>query len=134
MITGGCLCGSVRCRADGEPLARGGLSLPQLPAAGRLRLLIVVVGVKADSLIVEGDPKLYVDHGESGAQVNRYFCSGCGSPIYSELPNSPAVIYLKAGTLDETSNVRPKVHVWCDSAWPWTVIPDGAIAIPRNPA
>ncbi|HTO42377.1 MAG TPA: GFA family protein, partial [Rhizomicrobium sp.] len=75
----------------------------------------------------------YVDKGDSGNVVNRYFCGTCGSPIYSATPANPDVVVVKAGTLDDTSTVAPKVHLWCDSAWPWTPFPERAIKIAKNP-
>ena len=38
----------------------------------------------------------------------------------------PGVAFIKAGTLDDTSWLDPKVHVYCDSAERWTPIPEGS--------
>jgi hypothetical protein len=132
MIEGGCLCGAIRYRVQGEPGAQAVCHCRNCQRQGG-SAFSVLLGVRADILEIDGTPAVFVDHGESGRQVNRHFCRACGSPIYSELPASPAVVYLKAGTLDDVSVMNPKLHVWCASAWPWTVIPEGAIEIARNP-
>jgi hypothetical protein len=36
----------------------------------------------------------------------------------------PDITFIKAGTLDDTSWLDPKMHVYCDSAQRWTPIPD----------
>jgi hypothetical protein len=91
------------------------------------------LAVRAAAFTVTGGPALYEDRGDSGAPVNRYFCAACGSPIYTALPASPKLVFLKAGTLDDASIVAPQTHVWCDSAWPWTVFPADAVKFAKNP-
>jgi hypothetical protein len=91
------------------------------------------LAVRAAAFTVTGGPALYEDRGDSGAPVNRYFCAACGSPIYTALPASPKLVFLKAGTLDDASIVAPQTHVWCDSTWPWTVFPADAVKFAKNP-
>ena len=93
----------------------------------------VLISVDSSQLTVTGEPKLFLDHGDSGAPVHRHFCGTCGSPLFSILPANPALTHIKAGTLDDPSIMMPRVHVWCDSAWSSTLIADNAIRIPRNP-
>jgi hypothetical protein len=40
---------------------------------------------------------------------------------------------VKAGTLDDTSELKPALHLWTESAMACTVIPEGVPAFPRNP-
>jgi hypothetical protein len=37
-------------------------------------------------------------------------------------------ISIKAGTLDDTSWLKPQVHLWTKSRQPWVIIPDDADA------
>lgn len=132
MIEGGCLCGAVRYRAKGSPVLQAVCHCRNCQRQSGTPFS-VVVAVEADSLQVEGKLKVYVDHGASGNEVLRRFCPDCGSPISSELPASSGIIYLKAGTLDDVSAIAPKVHVWCDSAWPTSLIPEGSTRYAQNP-
>lgn len=131
MIRGGCLCGAIRYSAKGEGLAQVVCHCTNCQKQSG-SAFSVLLKVKADDLTIEGRPKVYADHGDSGAVVNRHFCDNCGSPLFSELPASPGAVFLKAGTLDDVSNMSPAVHLWCESAWPWTVIPQEMMRAARQ--
>ena len=82
-----------------------------------------LAGIKKSDFRLVGEPKLFVDKAtDSGAPVERYFCGICGSPIYSALPSQPDVIYLKTGTLDDTSEFKPSIHVWAGTKQNWVEI------------
>ena len=82
-----------------------------------------LAGIKRSDFSLTGKPKLFVDKAtDSGASVERYFCENCGSPIYSALPSQPDVIYLKTGTLDDTSDFNPSIHVWAATKQNWVEI------------
>ena len=82
-----------------------------------------LAGIKKSDFKLVGEPKLFVDKAtDSGAPVERYFCGNCGSPIYSALPSQPDVIYLKTGTLDDTSEFKPSIHVWAGTKQNWVEI------------
>ena len=50
-----------------------------------------------------------------------------GSPIYSALPGQPDVIYLKTGTMDDTSGFNPSFNVWCSTKQDWVELPEGVL-------
>jgi hypothetical protein len=64
--------------------------------------------------------------------VRRRFCPECGSPIVSELAKTAGVITVKAGTLDDKSEVHPNVEVWCVDRQPWVSLPGMAISMDRE--
>jgi hypothetical protein len=35
------------------------------------------------------------------------------------------MVFIKAGTLDEASDLTPTVHFWTGSAQDWVIIPEG---------
>ena len=78
------------------------------------------------ALSVQGNLKTFHDTGDSGQPVDRNFCPECGSPIISDVAVMPDLRFIKAGTLDDTSWLDPKMHAYCDSAEPWTPIPEGS--------
>ena len=69
---------------------------------------------------------------ESGRQREQAFCPECGSPIYSALPTQPDVVYLKTGTLDDTSSFQSQFHVWCDSKQAWVTLDEAVPAIGKQ--
>ncbi|MDP2125393.1 MAG: GFA family protein, partial [Parvibaculum sp.] len=70
----------------------------------------------------------------SGNTVERQFCATCGSPIFSMLSANKAIAIIKAGTLDDTSDLQPASEVWCDSAQSWVPPLVAAARFPKNPA
>jgi hypothetical protein len=48
------------------------------------------------------------------------FCSECGSRIVAKPEEGePGFISLRAGSIRQRSELRPRVHVWARSAQPW---------------
>lgn len=42
---------------------------------------------KLDELkLIKGQPKVYITKGNSGADVERFFCANCGSTLYTVAP------------------------------------------------
>jgi hypothetical protein len=88
---------------------------------------------KAEFRFTAGKPKLFEDSDTaSGNTVERYFCSNCGSPIYSALPSQPDNLFLKTGTLDDTTSFTPMFHVWCDSKQRWVTLDAGVPTVARG--
>jgi len=132
-ISGGCLCGAVRYSADVEPVMSGVCHCRNCQRQSGSAFSILV-GVPKGSLRFEGDDMaVYADQGESGLPVLRKFCGTCGSPILSEVGSSPDLDWIKAGTLDDVSQFKPAVHLWCDSLQPWVELPANAVKLPRTP-
>lgn len=84
------------------------------------------VVVSPDQLTISGDIATYEDRGRTGDDVYvlRRFCRKCGSPIVSVLLGQPEIVAVKAGTLDDRSEVQPVVQVWCDDKQPWVDLGD----------
>ena len=94
----------------------------------------VVIGVPKSAISIEGPVKTFHDTGDSGQRVDRNFCPECGSPICSDVAVMPDIVFIKAGTLDDTTWLDPKMHVYCDSAQNWTPIPEGTQQFGKMPA
>ena len=120
--SGGCLCGAIRYEIPETSLMEAICHCKncQKQAGSAFSTL---AGIKKSDFKLTGEPKVYVDTDtDSGASVERFFCSACGSPIYSALPSQPNVIYLKTGTLDDTSEFKPSIHVWASTRQNWVEI------------
>ena len=79
-----------------------------------------------DALTLDGTLKVYEDQGTSGQTVFRNFCPDCGSPVLTDTPaaKESGIIFIKAGTLDDTSKLAPTMEIYCSSAQAW---------LPRQP-
>jgi hypothetical protein len=131
--TGGCLCGKIRyeCTGDAAMVAVCHCKNCQRQAGAAFS---IIAGWPRDSVKVTGELTTYRDTGESGQPVLREFCASCGSPILSDVGVMPQLLFIKAGTLDDTSWLKPSVHLFCDSKQAWVGIEPGVPQVPRNPS
>jgi hypothetical protein len=131
-ITGSCLCGAVRYRSSAQPALTAFCHCRACQKAGGGGYS-VNVAVPTDSLSIEGELASYAGVGASGQPVTRRFCPRCGSPMFTEGAAFAGVSFVKAPTLDDSSWIEPKLHIWCDSAQPWDHIPQDATRVAKNP-
>ncbi|MEF2070188.1 GFA family protein [Consotaella aegiceratis] len=103
MLEGGCFCGAVRYRIDGEVLesaichchsCRKTASAPNLP--------FVTVDQTAFS-VVRGEPREY----RSSPPVTRTFCGTCGSPLAYRHDSEPKTLDVTVVSLDEPEATPP---------------------------
>ena len=118
-IEGGCLCGDIRYTSDAEPLMTV-LCHCKNCQRQTSSSYSTNIAIPRDMLKVEGEPALFTDTGDTGNPVNRYFCQNCGSHIFNNSVALDTLTIVKAGTLDDTSWVKPTMEVYCDSAQEWT--------------
>ena len=130
-LDGGCLCGAVRYSAAAEPVMQAICHCRncQKQAGSGWSMII---GVPAAALSVSGEVKTYTDHGDSGGEVLRQFCPNCGSPLFSRVAVRPDLVFIKAGTLDDTSSFTPQMQFWAASKQHWVDI-EGVPAFDRTP-
>ena len=131
--TGQCLCGNITYKFDVDPIMTGVCHCKNCQRqAGSA--FSTIVGVSKGDFTLEGKTlKTYVDNNtDNGAPVKRMFCGDCGSPIYSVTSGQPDLLFLKSGTLDDTSGLTPQFHIWCDSKVDWFEVPDGVQAVAKQ--
>lgn len=130
--TGQCLCGEVSYHFDVDPLMAGVCHCKNCQRqAGSA--FSTICGVPKAALEISGEPKLYEDKDtDSGNSVQRYFCGTCGSPIYSGVSSQPDVVFLKSGTMDDTSSFAPQFQVYCETKQDWVGLVDGVPQMARG--
>ena len=120
IATGKCLCGIVKYELKSLPLTSGVCHCKNCQRSGGSAFSTVAAVNKNDLVIIEGELTLYSDSDtDSGDTVQRFFCDKCGSPIYSAVPSTPDIFYLKLGSMDDTSYFSPEFHVFCGSKQNW---------------
>lgn len=116
---GGCLCGAVRYRVVGKPVAVSICHCVNCQRNSGSAFSVNVIFLK-DALTMTGNPAMFVDKGDTGAGVERVFCSHCGTPLESRsIMSSVAHAVIKAGTFDDPSLFIPDSEMYCKSAMPW---------------
>jgi hypothetical protein len=93
-------------------------------AAGRHGIVSQINEILWASL--SGNLKFFTVVCDSGRIKTCAFCETCGTPIYHRTGSN---ISIKAGTLDDTSLLRPTHHYWTKRKQPWVIIPDDATCI-----
>ena|SRR5947209_5938269 len=119
-LTGHCLCGAMRYRVHGEPLATGICHCDDCQRQSGAPFSLNVL-VELDHLVLEGDTLKTVETTgtETGEKRERQFCGACGSPLVTLLAEEPEIAVIKAGTLDDRTTLAPEMEVWCDRRHPW---------------
>lgn len=132
-ISGSCLCGLVKYTSSASPVMTAVCHCTNCQRQTGSSFSLLVAVPKGSLHFTTNRPSIYEDKGSSGLPVFRHFCSNCGSPIFSDVAATPQLDWVKAGTLDDTSWVKPTVSIWCDSAQSWFALPDGITKFPQNP-
>lgn len=132
-VHGRCLCGAVVYEYRGLV---GPASYCHCEDCRRCTGSAFNVGVRfdvAEFRITSGSPKGFTKRGESGTELTRHFCPDCGSPIYTSSPKHPEHVYVKAGTLDDPTIVKPIRRSWTASAVSWSQVDGGLPSFAKGP-
>lgn len=116
---GGCLCGAVRYKVEGEPLMAGACYCRdcQIVAGGGCTYGAAYL---TDALTVtKGTTRAFVVKADSGADVSRNFCGNCGVHLFASNSSHPQFLSIKIGTLDDPSWFKSQGSIWTSSAQPW---------------
>ena len=118
IVTGGCLCGAVRYKIAAGPIVTRMCWCRdcQYFAAGNSS---VNVCFQSSAITIEGKVSDYRSVADSGNVMHRRFCPRCGTPMFSEAESRPHLIFVRAGTLDNTSLANPAMNIWTSSAPHW---------------
>ena len=124
---GGCLCGAVRYEVTQPPIVTYTchcIACQRLTGSAFSSALIVA----AEACCFAGaEPRSFQRPADSGRTVTRWVCAECGTWICNGAKPGTAppgtFVAVRAGTLDDTSWLRPSVHFWTRSAHPWVRLP-----------
>ena len=117
-ITGGCLCKQVRYRITAAPIVTRvcWCRLCQYLGAGSST---VNVCFPTNAITLEGEVRDYQNVADSGNVMHRRFCPNCGTALFSEAEVRPHLIFVRAGTLDDTEVAEPATTIWTSQAPTW---------------
>jgi hypothetical protein len=131
-IEGGCQCGALRYRISGKPVALIACHCTECQRQSGSAFGMSLI-VPRDSFEITGEPKVFTRTSDSGNRVDCAFCERCGTRIFHRPQRLPDTLNVKPGTLDDTSWLEPRAHVWTKSKQPWVPIPEGAKQIESQP-
>ena len=128
-IEGGCLCGEVRYRIQGEPLASGTCQCRTCRKASAAAIVPWLHLDAANFSFIAGKP---VDFKSSPA-VTRTFCGRCGTPLTYWTTNYGPTIDVTTGSLDDPEVFPPIAHVWTSHKLGWVKFADGLPCLEEGP-
>ena len=132
--TGGCLCGAIRYSVSApitELRACHCIDCQRASGAhGTVAAFIPRDGFKLN----QGAPKHYAKKADSGRTLIRYFCGDCGSQLYSHREMTPELLGVRAGTLDDSVDLKISTHIWTKSARPWSHLDPAARQVEGQPS
>ena len=118
MRAGGCLCGALRWRAEGEPLLQGLChcrNCQRLSGGGHVGFICF----PEEAANVEGETRSYGVTGGSGRLATRYSCPTCHAIVFGRSEVIPGKINFYAGSLDDASLFEPTMAIFVRTRPPW---------------
>ena len=134
MADGGCLCGDVTYRYEASD-ASAALhchcrDCQRVTGSGKATIIMF----PESAIEITGSFKQYGCLGSDGSHVNRGFCPRCGSQMFTHIDEMPGLMFIKAGTMDDSSWVNVSLNCWVSTASPWSPADSDLPGAPRNPA
>jgi hypothetical protein len=124
---GGCSCGAIRYRLTSDPLFTHCCHClncqRQTGSAFVINLLIEADRVELPA----GDPQPVDVPRDDGSTQRIFRCPTCQVAVFSQY-GRPDVRFVRAGTLDDPSSVRPDVHIFTRSKLSWITLPESVPA------
>jgi hypothetical protein len=124
-VTGGCRCGAVRYRAEGQPLWVAHCHCESCRRTAGAAFVTYAGFPTARFAYTAGVPKTY----RSSPGVTRRFCGDCGTPLTYEWARWPAETHIFVCTADRPELFRPTEHVYVAEQMPWLHLADD---LPRH--
>ena len=133
-LAGGCPCAAIRFAVSAMPFLIFACHCKECQrwSGGAFSLSMPVKRVCFS--LTRGEPKPWLHTGASGFESAYWFCGKCGGRIFAQRGDRPDIVTLRAGTLDDTSWVRPIAHINLRSAQAWERVPNNAECFEAMPA
>lgn len=122
--TGGCQCGSIRYKLVGTPqmLYVCHCTDCQRQSSSAFGMSLRMNPHDIDFSQSHKQLQTWDTRGGDGTVKRCAFCADCGTRIMHGSDDPDEVVSIKAGSLDDTSRLRPVAHIWLRSAQPWVQI------------
>ena len=122
MLHGSCLCAKVQYEIEGSPRFMYQCHCSRCRAASGASFVTNIIVDAEKFRISSGKESLSAFSSSPGK--SRYFCSNCGSPIYSHGEKTKHVVSVRSGTLKQDPGLRVAYHAFATSKAAWDEIRD----------
>jgi hypothetical protein len=132
-LEGGCYCGELRYKAEGEPMLKAQCHCRECQYISGGDANVFIAMPITGFAYTKGKPKMFA-RSDLDNPVTREFCPNCGTHIVTRPPGFPAVI-VKVGTLDDPKIFgNPNMAIYTIDKQSFHHVPDGMPAFERLPA
>jgi hypothetical protein len=132
-IEGGCYCGALRYRAEGNPVFKGQCHCRECQyfSGGHPNVIVGMPG--AGFSYTKGTAKGFTRKDLPKA-VTREFCAECGTHILTRAPSLAGAVILKVGTFDDPKLYEgPQMAIYTIDKQPFHHVPSGVPTFERMP-
>ncbi len=112
---GGCLCGAIRYRVTGEPVATSLCHCKTCRRASGAPTVAWAVFRSSDFAFANGAPTCF--HSSPG--IARTFCGKCGTPLTYQRESGTGTIDITTATLDHPDRFAPACEIWIAHKISW---------------
>ena len=127
-LTGSCACKAVTYRLMTPPMfVHCCHCLDCQRQTGSAFVLNAII--EADRIeVLSGAPVAVTLPTDSGRPHEVYRCPECQTALWSDYGRRKVMLFLRTGTLDDPSALKPDVHIFTRSKQPWVGLPPGVPA------
>lgn len=131
-IEGGCYCGAVRYKAEGDAMFRGQCHCRECQYISGGAPNLVMGMPEAGFEYTKGAPKAF-RRSDLENPVTREFCAECGTHLVSRAPGMPLAL-IKVGTLDDPAEFGgPQMAIYTVDKQSFHQVPEGCATFERMP-
>jgi len=123
---GGCFCGALRYRAEGEPIEVTHCHCLHCRRTSGAAFVTWACYPPDRFSWTKGEPGTF----RSRPGAIRSFCTACGTPLTFIGDEPPSTVDVTVCTFDDPAAFSPGNHIFCDRQLPWIHLDDG---LPRHP-
>lgn len=130
---GGCACGAVRYRAQGDPIFVNNCHCHQCQRQTG-STSVVNAFFEADRLgLLSGELSAHTVKAGSGGPHDIMRCTSCGTALWSHYPGLGRLgAGLRVGTLDDSTAFRPDAAIYISERMSWVTPPQGIPAFEKT--
>ena len=131
--TGSCLCGAVRWQLNQRPLAVNACHCTDCKKTTGATNVVMLIA-KSEAFSWTGETHVYRKRAASGREMDIQRCAKCGCRMFHHNLASSALVFITAGTLDDSGWAVPTSHIWVEKISPGVAMQEDAIKVVGQPA
>lgn len=122
-LDGGCQCGEVRYRINGQPVRITVCHCSECKKQSGSAFGMSLTVREAEFAVMRGTPRTWSRSSDSGNVVTGCFCGTCGTRLF-HLIAIAGLLNVKPGTLDNFAGIAPRFEAWTSRKAPWVHFDD----------